>query len=848
MKILIRIIALTALFFTQFNSIHSQFDPQQIKTIDSALTILSNKDQFNGVVLLAEHGKIVYEKYAGNTAFNSTKKISRQSAFNLASNSKQFVSMMVMQLKEQNKLNYDHKVQQYLPNFPYPTITIRHLLTHTAGLPEYFDLVNQYTHTLDTLNNHKLIQLFAEHKPALHFTPGDQWEYCNTGYVLLASIIEQAAQQHIAQFFSEFITKPLALNNTFIYYLNIDKKYSPTQERVTGIIRVNGQHQLNDLIRLDGVIGDGNIYSSAEDMLKWDQALYTNQLISKESLTEAFTPVKLNNGQTHPYGFGWGISNNGQTVSHTGSWVGFRNSIERRLDKNNTIILLTNGNNGIARTVVNEILNNKVPSIPYTELITNVQLIDGTGVPAIKTSVRLKNDRILEIGNLTPFKQEKVINGNGLVLAPGFIDTHSHHFGGLKSNPSATPTANQGITTITIGQDGESYAMDSLVDFFKRNPVAVNVASYTGHTTLRRAALGNDHVLGIATDTAINLMKTALASEMKKGSLGLASGLEYESAFYSNKNEVIELAKIAAAYNGRYISHIRSEDIHLNEAIDEIIEIGAIAKLPVQISHIKISIKDQWKTAPQLIAKLQAARSNGINITADIYPYNFWNSTLRILFPNRDYTSLTSAQFAVDQLFDANQSVLIHFAPMPNYEGKTIAAIAQIRKEKTAITLMKLIEMAAEFDLKNPQFTGNTETIMGKSMDDQDVSDLISWPQSNICSDGSSGGHPRGYGSFTKVLSKYVREEKLLPLETAIYKMTGLSAEHLGITDRGIIRPGNYADLVLFNPATVKDNSSIQNGKALSTGIEKVWINGKIIYQQQKSTGLYPGVLIKRQN
>lgn len=158
---------------------------------------------------------------------------------------------------------------------------------------------------------------------------------------------------------------------------------------------------------------------------------------------------------------------------------------------------------------------------------------------------------------------------------------------------------------------------------------------------------------------------------------------------------------------------------------------------------------------------------------------------------------------------------------------------------------MALIAMAADFDKKYPDYAGSTETIMGKAMDDQDVADFISWPHANICSDGSSSGHPRGHGTFTRILGRYVREQQLMPLETAVYKMTGLSAEHLGIRNRGIIQSGNYADLVLFNPATVIDRADVKNGTLLSEGIEMVWVNGVLTYQIGKATGKYPGRLIK---
>jgi N-acyl-D-amino-acid deacylase len=216
------------------------------------------------------------------------------------------------------------------------------------------------------------------------------------------------------------------------------------------------------------------------------------------------------------------------------------------------------------------------------------------------------------------------------------------------------------------------------------------------------------------------------------------------------------------------------------------------------------------------------------------------------LFPNRDYTNLKSAEFSVNQLFDANKSIMVSFAPIPAYAGKTIAEIAKERNESSAQTLIKLVAIAEEYEKKHPNTTEDVESIMGKSMDEKDVTNFLAWSQTNICSDGSPDGHPRGHGAFTRVLGRYVREQKIMPLETAIYKMTGLTAEHLGITNRGIIAPGNYADLVLFNPEIVIDNADIKNSKALSSGIEIVWVNGQLVYQLQKATGKFPGMLVKK--
>lgn len=481
-----------------------------------------------------------------------------------------------------------------------------------------------------------------------------------------------------------------------------------------------------------------------------------------------------------------------------------------------------------------------------TTLVTNVKIIDGTGAATKKGAVRISADQILEVGDLKAIKNETIINGKGLVLAPGFIDAHSHHLSDLQKKSAGLSTANQGITTIVIGQDGGSYPMDSLEKDMKQIPVVANVASYTGHSSLREEVMGENDVLRKATQAEVDKMKNILAAELSKGALGLSTGLEYEQAFYSSRDEVLQLAQVAANANTRYISHIRSEDVTMADALDEIIQIGKITKMPVQISHIKLAKKSDWNTAPAILAQLEKARAEGVQITADVYPYTFWNSTLRVLFPARDYTNLASAQLAVTQLFDPTASYIVQYAPKPSYVGKTVTAIAKERNESEAQTLMSLVAIAANFKDKNPGYKGSIEAIAAKSMSESDVAKFIQWPFAVICSDGNGGGHPRGYGSFTRILGKYVREDKIMSLETAIYKMTGQTANYLGIKDRGIIEAGKKADLVLFNPETVIDHAVIGNSNALSTGIEMVWVNGQLIYKNQKATGLKPGVLIKR--
>ena len=479
-------------------------------------------------------------------------------------------------------------------------------------------------------------------------------------------------------------------------------------------------------------------------------------------------------------------------------------------------------------------------------IITNIQIVDGTGKPAFKASVKIVGNKIVAIGNLKPNQMDQIIDGKGKVLAPGFIDSHSHHFGDLNKNRAGLSTSSQGITTIVIGQDGNGYPMDSLTKWMQTNPVVSNVASYTGQSSLREIAMGENDLYRKATDAEIDQMKSVLATELEKGSLGLSTGLEYESAFYSSKQEVLDLAKVTAQHNGLYTSHIRSEDLHMDEALEEIIEIGRQTKMPVQVSHIKIANKLNWGTANLILQKLDQARKEGINISADIYPYTFWNSTLRVLFPGKDFDNLASAEMATKQLFDPNESYLMQFAPIPSYKGKSVTEIGIERNESPAQALMSLIKIAEAFSKANPNYTGGIEAIAGKAMSEEDVKVFMAWPEAIICSDGNAGGHPRGYGAFTRVLGKYVREDKIMPLETAIYKMTGQSADFFGFKDRGRIAVGHFADLVLLDPTTVIDQANIKNSKALSTGIELVWVNGIVVYQAQKSTGKQPGLLIKR--
>jgi N-acyl-D-amino-acid deacylase len=250
-------------------------------------------------------------------------------------------------------------------------------------------------------------------------------------------------------------------------------------------------------------------------------------------------------------------------------------------------------------------------------------------------------------------------------------------------------------------------------------------------------------------------------------------------------------------------------------------------------------MQDWWGQSARVLGILDQARAEGIEVTGDIYPYEYWHSDLTVLFPKRDFTDRKVAQFVLDHVTPADGIILTDYSPEPGLVGKSLAEIAAAKGTDPAVELMDLIARS--------QGENDSQSIMGRGMVQQDIDALIVWPHASICSDGSLDSlHPRGRGAFTRVLREYVRERKLLTLEEAVRKMTGLSAASMGLADRGVIRPGAYADLVLFDPATVADRSTFEDPKALSVGIERVWVNGVPVWQDGKATGEYPGRGVKK--
>ena len=486
------------------------------------------------------------------------------------------------------------------------------------------------------------------------------------------------------------------------------------------------------------------------------------------------------------------------------------------------------------------------PALLADTLIINARIIDGTGSGAVVGSVRLRDDRITAVGELTSNESDDVIDAGGLVLAPGFIDTHSHSDRLILTERDALAKIAQGITTAVVGQDGD--APYPLADFFgalEATPPKVNIAAYAGHNTLRDEVMGADFRRA-ANDDEIKAMSALLEGELAAGALGLSTGLEYEPGIHSETREVVQLAQLTADAGGRYISHIRSEDRWFDDALEEIIQIGRATGMPVQISHLKLAMASQWGRAPWVIERLNAARQEGIDLTADIYPYTYWQSHMMVLLPERDPLDLDAIDFVMAELAPPDGIIFTHFPAKPDYVGMTLTEVAAAREQRPAEAFSALAQMSIAYE----EATGEMGDMMiGTSMRDDDIAAFIAWPHTNICTDGSlRDRHPRGAGSFPRVLARYVREQGVLSLESAIHHMTGLSAQHMGFVERGVIAPGMMADLVLFNPNTVRDRATTSEPFASSKGIHSVWVAGERVLHEGEVSKTFPGRVIRRAN
>jgi N-acyl-D-amino-acid deacylase len=471
-------------------------------------------------------------------------------------------------------------------------------------------------------------------------------------------------------------------------------------------------------------------------------------------------------------------------------------------------------------------------------VLIGATLIDGSGRAPLRNSiVVIEGDKIVAVGSRSRIKipeDARVVDASGLVVAPGFIDAHNHSDRGFSEDPSAASQVSQGITTVVIGQDGGSpYPILPYLKQLDDNPIALNVLTFVGHATIRSRTMG-ENTNRQATPAEIESMRHMVQQAMRDGAIGLSTGLEYETGKPASIDEVITLAKAASAFGGIYISHIRDEADKTFEALEEALRIGREARIPVQISHIKLGSVAVWGRAQEAVTLINRARARGLDVTADCYPYDAWSSTIRVLIPSgRHDDPVDVARGLADVGGPANVTIVSSRAH-PEYEFRNMEEISKQEGITPVELYMKIVRDGGA-------------GVIGHSMKEPDIRTFYRQPWVMVSSDGGIGGrHPRGAGSYPRVLGRYVRELRWLTLPEAIRKMTSLPAKRFSLRDRGWIRPGYKADLVLFDPATVIDRSTFKEPQLISEGVKRVFVNGQEVWIDRKATGNRPGRALRR--
>lgn len=522
-------------------------------------------------------------------------------------------------------------------------------------------------------------------------------------------------------------------------------------------------------------------------------------------------------------------------------------------------------------------------------LIKNGSIIDGTGYGEFIADIGIKDKKIVAIGRLNEEDAVKIIDVKGLKVVPGFIDIHSHTDADLIINPKAESKIRQGVTTEITGQDGfswgpiggpeleltlknfkEQYGEElkwrTIADFlndFSNRKFAVNIATMVGLGTIREFVIGLDD--RTASNDELKRMQYELIKALEEGAIGISTGLEYTPGSFASTEELIKLCEVVPEKYRLYSSHIRNEDNFVLEAIDEAIEIARKSNLRLQVAHLKVSGKSNWKKVDQVIEKIDNASKEGIEINADRYPYVAYHTNLSSLFPLwvrdggkekflerlkdnslkidiREYV-----QKKVENLDGDWDGVLITSVGEESYRGYQGKTIKQISEELGE----------DPFDLTTKILIGTNDNVMmmGFGMEESSTEKILAHPKVMISSDAGSHApyppmnneiaHPRAYGTFPRAIARYVRERKICSLEEMIKKMTSMPANKLGIKDRGIIAENNYADIVIFDYETIQDRATFTDPHQYPSGIPYVIVNGKIVIENGEQTGELPGSVIR---
>lgn len=497
----------------------------------------------------------------------------------------------------------------------------------------------------------------------------------------------------------------------------------------------------------------------------------------------------------------------------------------------------------------------------YDLIITNARIVDGTGNPWFRADVGIRDGRIARIGKLSTANAKGRIDAQNRIVAPGFIDVHTH-VESLFNQPAAENFVRMGVTTLVTGNCGSSNTdVAEFLGRVKLKPTTVNIATLIGHGSVRRKVMKLDDRAPTADE--LKQMEAIVDQAMRDGAVGLSTGLIYVPGTFSKTEEIVTLAKIAARHGGLYATHMRSEGEKVVDAIRESIEIGEVAGLPVEISHFKISTKKLWGQTPTTLGLVREARARGVLVTVDQYAYTASSTSLDSRLPSwllaggfeeakKRLSDKPTRERVMKDMKDAlkrsgfkdySYAMVANYEADKSFNGKSIADITKIvRGEKDVKNQIEQIVAMYEAGGAGMIYHG---------MNEEDVQRIMREPFTMIASDSGvrrideSVPHPRGYGNNARVLGRYVRELKLITLEDAIRKMTSLPAQTFGFRDRGLVREGFAADLVIFDENTIGDQATFIAPHQFPIGISYVVVNGEAVFADGKMTDQRPGAALR---
>ncbi|HAS60403.1 MAG TPA: aminoacylase [Algoriphagus sp.] len=497
----------------------------------------------------------------------------------------------------------------------------------------------------------------------------------------------------------------------------------------------------------------------------------------------------------------------------------------------------------------------------YDLIIINGTILDGTGSDSFQADIGILDERIVEIGDLKNAEAKTIIDASGMVVSPGFIDMHTH-LEPIMEMPDAKSLIMQGVTLALGGPDGGGpWPFGSYLDSLEQLGTGPNLAYLIGHNTIRREVMGN--VDQAPTLSQMDSMKNYVEMAMKEGAFGISTGLKYLPGTFAKVDEIISLSKVASSYQGIYTSHLREEGLGLIDAVQEAILISKEAEIPVVLTHHKAIGVKMWGASVKTLSLVDSARKEGLDIMMDQYPYAASHTGISVLIPSWALEGSEFSNRVQDPILKDSIKSGIIFNILNDRGGNDLRRIqfsrVSWRKELEGKTLHDwailegmepTVENGAELVIQ-AQLNGGTGTIY-HAMDEADVERIMKHPMTMIGSDGrlSQPGdghpHPRAYGTFPRILGYYVREKNILDLPTAIHKMTGLSAQRLGIQDRGIIKKGNFADLTIFDPEKIIDRSTFTDPHQYPTGVQFVLVNGQLIVDQGEFQDIRPGKILRK--